>query len=67
MKRIYIDESGNTGAIKEKAKKKEFNFSEQPYFTLGAILIDESCEDEIKKELRELYNINNVEDELKYK
>ncbi|WP_353846658.1 DUF3800 domain-containing protein, partial [Clostridium sp. ZBS4] len=39
MKRIYIDESGNTGAIKEKAKKKEFNFSEQPYFTLGAILI----------------------------
>ncbi|MDG5854383.1 DUF3800 domain-containing protein [Clostridium beijerinckii] len=67
MKKIYIDESGNTGAIKEKNKKKEFNFIEQPYFTLGGILIDESREDEIKKELKVLYNSNNIEDELKYK
>lgn len=67
MKRIYVDESGNTGAIKEKVKEEyKFNFYEQPYFALGGIMIDESQEEEIEKLLRNLYNKNKIVGELKY-
>lgn len=68
MKRIYIDESGNTGIIKEEVKGEyKFNFCEQPYFSLGGIMIDDSDKESIKQKLKDLYYKDQIEGELKYK
>lgn len=38
--KLYIDESGNTGETLSKESK--FNFTEQPYYVLAGILLDEN-------------------------
>lgn len=42
MKKVYLDESGNTGGIAEKNGK--FNIGQQDYFVYGGVITDESEE-----------------------
>ena len=42
MKKVYLDESGNTGGIAEKNGK--FNIGQQNYFVYGGVITDESEE-----------------------
>jgi hypothetical protein len=42
MNNLYIDESGNTGEILSKDSK--FNFTDQPYYVLAGILLDENSQ-----------------------
>ncbi|MDR3602545.1 MAG: DUF3800 domain-containing protein [Desulfosporosinus sp.] len=63
MKKIFIDESGNTGAINFNSK---FNFLDQPYFALGGILIDVNYENMLLQEISEIFHKNGIQGELKF-
>lgn len=63
MKKIYIDESGNSGAINFKNK---FNFLDQPYFALGGISLDEKIEEKIIFEIGELFKTYKIKNILQF-
>ena len=49
--KIYIDESGNTGSVVN-SKKGKLNFSNQPLFAIGTVIVKDEGEE---KELTEKY------------
>lgn len=62
MFHLYIDESGNTGKIKF---TNDWNFKEQPYFSLCGILCDDSNLDKINNDLKNLLKNYNIVSEIK--
>lgn len=62
MFHLYIDESGNTGKIKF---TNDWNFKEQPYFSLCGILCDDSNLDEINNDLKNILKNYNIVSEIK--
>jgi hypothetical protein len=63
--RVYMDESGSTG--KQVLNNNEWNFTNQEYFVLTALLIDETQVGRIEEMISGIKHKYKLQGELKYK